>query len=225
NLEHGTYWTGFKNMVMLGIEHIREGTDHLLFLLVLMLPAADRIRRLIKIVTAFTIGHSISLLCGTLGWIVIPSQWVEVAITLTILISAIHAIRPIFPEKEAWIALDFGFIHGLAFAAALNNLDLVPTEIALSILGFNVGIEAMQLFVLLCTLPWLILIGNNWVRYIGGAIAIIASLGWMVERISNEPNIISAQLAQIQGKWFIIILAIIAITFSGTRWVRARLLS
>ncbi|OMP78568.1 HupE/UreJ family protein [[Flexibacter] sp. ATCC 35208] len=225
NLEHGTYWTGFKNMVMLGIEHIREGTDHLLFLLALMLPAADRIKRLIQIVTAFTIGHSISLLCGTLGWIVIPSQWVEIAITFTILISAIHIIRPIFKGKEAWIAITFGFIHGLAFASALNNLDLVPTEMALSILGFNIGIETMQLFVLLCTVPWLLLINNVWIKYLGGVIAIIASLGWMIERISNEPNIISAQIEQIQGKWFILVLAIMAIIAYGTRWVRTRSLS
>lgn len=225
NLEHGTYWTGFKNMVLLGIEHIREGTDHLLFLFVLMLPAADRIKRLIKIVTAFTAGHSISLLCGTLGWILIPSQWVEIAITFTILISAIHVIRPIFPGKEAWVALAFGFIHGLAFATALSHLDLVPTEMALSILGFNIGIEAMQLFVLLCTVPWLLLINHAWIRYVGGVIAIIASLGWMIERMTNEPNFIAALLEQLQGMWFIVILAIIAITSYGTRWVKARSLS
>jgi hypothetical protein len=225
NLEHGTYWTGFSSMILLGIAHIREGSDHLLFLLVLMLPAIQKKRRLITIVSAFTIGHSLSLLAGTLGWICLPVLWVEIAITLTILISAIHAIRPIFPGREAYMAIAFGCIHGLAFAEALSNLDLIPAELALSILGFNIGIEAMQLFIMLCTLPWLMLIHHVWVRYIGGGVAIIASLGWMMERMQNEPNLISETLMRIEGKWVIISLAIIALISYGTRWVRTRLLS
>ena len=225
SLEHGTYWTGFTNMVSLGIEHIREGADHLLFLLVLMLPVISKKRRLLFIVTAFTIGHSLSLLAGTLGWIHISSQWIEIGITFTILISAIHAIHPLFPRKEAVIAWIFGLIHGLAFASALNNLHLTPTEIALSILGFNIGIEAMQLCILLCTIPWLMLINSNQIKYIGGGVAIIASLAWLLERITNEPNIITASLACMQGKWFLITLAVIALTSYGIRWVKARSLS
>ncbi|RZK52099.1 MAG: HupE/UreJ family protein, partial [Hymenobacter sp.] len=95
NLADGSAWTGFRTMVELGTQHIAEGTDHLLFLLVLLLPApllvAGRrwgpfggtrysLRRLLLIVTAFTLGHSLTLLLGALGWVRLPSQPVEVLI-------------------------------------------------------------------------------------------------------------------------------------------------
>lgn len=222
DLAKGSYWSGFQRMVLLGIEHIREGADHLLFLFVLMLPIAV-LSRLIKVVTAFTIGHSVALICGTFGWIVLPSQLVEVCIAITILISAIHAIRPLFNGKEMYIALVFGCIHGLAFSSTLADLDLSPTEMALSILGFNIGIEIMQLFVILCTVPCLFLLSRTYLRYAGGGVGIIASLGWIAERLTNEPNLVSITMEQVcpQGKWMIIA----AVIAYGTRWVRARSLS
>ena len=155
NLESGSVWVGLWAMVQLGIRHIAEGTDHLLFLLVLLLPAPLLVRggrwgrfggvrygvkRLLLIVTAFTIGHSLTLLLGTLGWVRLPSQPVEVLIAVSILVSAVHAVRPLFPGREAWVAAGFGLIHGLAFAGTLVNLRLEAGPMALSILGFNLGI-------------------------------------------------------------------------------------
>lgn len=226
DLEKGTYWSGFQHMVMLGIEHIREGADHLLFLFVLMLPVVVW-SRLIKVVTAFTIGHSLSLICGTFGWIVLPSQLVEVCIAITILISAIHVIRPLFSGKEMYVAAGFGFIHGLAFAAALANLDLAPTEMALSIVGFNIGIEIMQLFVILCTVPCLFLLKSKYLVYAGGVVAIIASVGWVAERLTNASNPVSMAMEQVcrQGRWLMLALAGAALIAYGTRWVKARSLS
>lgn len=115
NLEEGSNWKGFKRMVHLGIEHISEGTDHLLFLLVLLLSAPliaesrnwvksgstkYSLIRILKIVTAFTIGHSITLFIGSLGWISPNTKWVEILIALSILLTAIHAIKPLFPKKR-----------------------------------------------------------------------------------------------------------------------------
>lgn len=215
NLEKGNWWTGFKSMVSLGMEHIKEGTDHLLFLLALLLPApllAARgrwsafggirysIMNLLKVVTAFTLGHSVTLLAGALGWLHLPSQPVEIVIAFSILISAIHALRPIFPGREAYIAAGFGLVHGLAFATTLTNLNLSAGQMALSILGFNIGIELMQLFVVAITVPWLILLSPSGsykvVRVIGSGIAGVAAIAWMMERIFNHPNLVTELLEQ-----------------------------
>jgi hypothetical protein len=121
-LEEGTWFKGFKNMVSLGISHIWQGTDHILFILTLLLPAmllAEKKRwvefigtknsllNLLKIITAFTIGHSLTLLLGSVQWINLPTKPIEIFIALTILISALHAFRPIYPKKEILIAGGF----------------------------------------------------------------------------------------------------------------------
>jgi hypothetical protein len=209
-LGHGTWFTGFKSMVKLGMQHIKEGTDHLLFLLVLLLPATLLVKRkkwegfggikysivgLLKIVTAFTIGHSITLLIGALGWLHLPSQLVEVLIAFSILISAAHAIYPLFPGKEVYVAAGFGLIHGLAFASILVNLNLDTSAMVLSILGFNIGIELMQLFVIGITVPWIILLSRSsaykYVRNLLAVLAGIAALAWISERITGHSNWIS----------------------------------
>ncbi|RYZ48159.1 MAG: HupE/UreJ family protein, partial [Proteobacteria bacterium] len=124
----GSLQLGLWSIFRLGMSHIAEGTDHLLFLFTLLLPAGLMIsarRRwgergsarqttieIAKIVTAFTLGHSITLLAGTLGIATLPTQFVESMIAASVLISAAHAVYPIFPGKEALIALMFGLIHG-----------------------------------------------------------------------------------------------------------------
>lgn len=232
NLDEGSVWKGFKTMVNLGMQHIAEGTDHLLFLLVLLLPATLLVKdkrwtnfggthysiiRLLKIVTAFTIGHSVSLLLGSMKWLVLSQQPVEIAIAFTILITAIHAIRPLFFGKEIFIATGFGLIHGLAFSAVLSEMNLDTKQMVYSILGFNVGIELMQLFVLLCTVPWLIILSKkksfHWLRISGATFAMIASLAWIAERFSGQVNIISKMVEQLanEGKWLIALLAAFAL--------------
>ncbi len=104
-------------------------------------------------VTAFTIGHSITLIGGAFfGW-ALPSRPVEVLIAISILVSAIHACRPLFPGREAWVAGGFGLVHGLAFATLIGRFGLEPLQKAQSILGFNLGIELVQLGVVLAILP------------------------------------------------------------------------
>jgi HupE / UreJ protein len=210
-LEQISSFKSFTNMLKLGSQHIAEGIDHLLFLLVLLLPipllvnnkkwASQRSVReslihILKVVTAFTMGHSVTLLFGALGWIFLPSKLIEVLIGVSILVSAIHAIKPIFPNKETYIALGFGLVHGLAFANTLENLNLDITKMLLSILGFNIGIELMQLLVILLTIPWLILLSRTTfytIFRVGGAIlAGIAAIAWIIERISQKSNLITS---------------------------------
>jgi hypothetical protein len=154
------------------------------------------LNRLLKITIAFTIGHSITLLLGALGWVHFPSQPIEVLIALSILVSALHAIRPVFPEKETYIALGFGLIHGLAFANTLSGLNLSSSQMAWSILGFNMGIELMQLFVVALTVPWLIILSRktsiyNPVRLVGAVFASVVSMAWIIERVINKPNFVT----------------------------------
>jgi hypothetical protein len=110
-----------------------------------------------------------------------------VLIALSIFVSAAHALRPIFPGKETWIAAFFGLIHGLAFAATLGRLGLGHWDRAAGILAFNLGIETMQLLVVALVLPLLMLMTRTpaypIVRIGGAAFAAAASLGWMLERL------------------------------------------
>ena len=98
-----------------------------------------------------------------------------------------HALRPIFPGKEASIAAFFGLIHGLAFAATLHELGLGHWERVAGILAFNLGIETMQLAVVAATLPSLLLLSRTraypWFRVGGACFAGLAAVGWIVERV------------------------------------------
>ena len=232
NLESGSKWAGTKSMFKLGMQHISEGTDHLLFLLVLLLAAPMvatknywtcvgttkySIVRLLKIVTAFTIGHSLTLAFAASGIIKLPPQPIEVLIAVSILVTAIHAIKPIFPNKEIYVAAGFGLIHGLAFASVLSNLNLDVERMVLSVLGFNLGIECMQLYIVLLTFPWLLILSNyptyKWVRIFGGMVGGIASIAWIVERISTHSNAVSilVQYTADHGKYLLLILALFTI--------------
>jgi hypothetical protein len=228
----GGWWSGFRGMVALGIRHIAEGTDHLLFLLALLLPApllaaAGRwgrfggvrysLTRLLKIVTAFTLGHSLTLLAGALGWLRLPTQPVEVLIAVSILMSAVHALRPLFPGREAYVAAGFGLVHGLAFASTLTGLQLSAGPMALSILGFNLGIELMQLLVIGLVVPWLILLSRTpdytGVRVVGAVGAAIAALAWIIERtlLTGSPFSAAVERASHLAPWLLALLAVGAV--------------
>jgi HupE / UreJ protein len=144
-------------------------------------------RRIFKIVTAFTVGHSITLALGAWRVVSVPSRPVEVLIAVSIFVSAVHALRPVFPGKEAVIAAFFGLIHGLAFAATLSELGLGRWERVGGILAFNLGIETMQLVVVALTMPSLILMSRSraypFLRIGGAVFAGCASVGWIAERL------------------------------------------
>lgn len=232
NLGKGNSWKGFKSMVNLGMQHISEGTDHFLFLLVLLLSAPllsngklwthsggmkYSLIRIIKITTAFTIGHSITLLMGTLGWFQPSEKPIEILIAVSILVTAIHAIRPIFINKEIYVAAGFGLIHGLAFASVLSHMHLDTNKLVLSLLGFNIGIELMQILVIILVMPWLLILSNykeyEWIRIFGATLAGIAAIAWLFERYFEESNCISYWIEFLSeySLWLILGLAIYTI--------------
>ena len=192
----------FQSLFHLGMRHIAEGTDHLLFLLVLLLPAPliaigsrwrgvagvrQSLFRIAGIVTAFTVGHSLTLTLAAMNVLHVPGRPVEALIAFSILVSAMHALRPIFPGRESWIAAFFGLIHGLAFATTLDRLGLSRWDRVAGILAFNLGIEAMQLLVVALILPSLLLLSRtkaySTVRVGGAIFAGVASSAWIAERV------------------------------------------
>jgi hypothetical protein len=164
------------------------------------------------------------LLVGALDLFRVPQQPIEVLIAVSILISAVHAVRPIFPGKEMYVAAGFGLIHGLAFAAALSELHLTPSAMALSILGFNIGIELMQLFVVALVVPWLMLLSQTAfyspLRIAGAVTAAIAAIAWIVERITGNPNQIAVFVQNVSqyAHLGIFVLALLALLAFGLQY-------
>jgi HupE / UreJ protein len=200
---------GFASIFRLGMRHIAEGADHLLFLLTLLLPAPliafgcrwsvagsaqQSLVRILRVVTAFTIGHSITLALAGLGLVRVPSRPIEVLIAVSILVSAVHAIRPLFPGREDRIAASFGLIHGLAFASTISELGFGRWERVMTILAFNLGIETMQLVVVAATLPSLLLLSRtrqyDFLRIGGGVFAGVAATGWILERVAGATSFV-----------------------------------
>jgi len=136
--------------VLQGIEHILFGFDHLLFVAALMLIVRNWLV-LVKTVTAFTVAHSITLTCATLGWMVPPSGPVEILIAFSIVLIACEIVakergQSNLALRSPWIvAFAFGLLHGFGFAGALQDLGLPQGDIPLALLSFNVGVEAGQL--------------------------------------------------------------------------------
>ncbi|MBB3860768.1 hypothetical protein GGQ88_002037 [Novosphingobium hassiacum] len=192
----------FANAFRLGAHHIAEGYDHLLFLLALLLPAPllaargrwtvprgprQTAKHLAWIVSAFTLGHSTTLILAAFFGVHLPAQPVEAGIALSVLVSAIHAARPLFPGREPVVAGLFGLVHGLAFATLISNFGLGVTTRATAILGFNLGIEAVQLGVVLVALPGLVMLAR-WrhgakVRVVLAMLTGIAALVWLTQRL------------------------------------------
>lgn len=198
---------GFAAAIRLGIQHIAEGADHLLFLIMLLLPApllarhgrwvrADDLRRncrrVVHVVTAFALGHSITLALAALGYISVSPRLVESLIALSILVSGVHALRPLVPGGEAWIAAGFGLMHGLAFAALLGDLDLGRNSLVADLLGFNLGIELTQLMVVALLMPSLLILSQTRIypaaRLTIATIGIALATAWLAERTTLIPN-------------------------------------
>lgn len=199
---HASLGSLFGNAFGLGAHHIAEGYDHLLFLLALLLPAPliaargrwasprparETFGKLAWIVTAFTIGHSTTLILAAFFGVRLPAQPVEAGIAFSVLVSAVHAARPLFPGKEPIVAGLFGLVHGLAFATLVSNFGLGAGTRATAILGFNLGIEAVQLGVVLATMPLLIVLAR-WrhgprVRLGLALVTGLAALVWLAERL------------------------------------------
>jgi hypothetical protein len=183
--------------VVQGGLHLVTGYDHMLFLLSLILAAGLVVRRqgmraalrdVAWVVTAFTLGHSLSLCAAALGWVSLPTAAVEIAIAGSIVLVALgNVIRPEARIAGPWLAGAFGLVHGFGFSSVLAELGLPPAHRVLALFSFNVGIEIAQLvFVAVVLVPLARLAQYEGYRrfVLQGASLVIAACGgmWLVER-------------------------------------------
>jgi hydrogenase/urease accessory protein HupE len=135
--------------VVLGIEHILEGIDHLLFVVALLFLVGFQ-RRLVWTITAFTVAHSVTLALSALGWLALRSPPVEAMIALSIVLVAAEALHKELTLSRRWpavVAFLFGLVHGLGFAGALKDIGLPQNHLSVALVTFNVGVELGQLLV------------------------------------------------------------------------------
>lgn len=202
SLTRPSRWAQFIDYAREGVWHIWIGFDHILFLLALLLPAVvfrkghewhavaafrPAFLDVFKIVTAFTIAHSITLTLATLGVVSLPSRWVESIIAASVVAAALNNIFPLFSERRWVMAFVFGLIHGFGFASVLSDLGLPQDALVLALVGFNLGVEGGQLAIVAAFLPIAFAMRNTWLYrkfvLLGGSIAIaVLALIWLVER-------------------------------------------
>ncbi len=202
DLQAASHWRQFVDYAREGVWHIWIGFDHILFLLSLLLPAVLRwhARRwqpaetfheafvdVFKIVTAFTVAHSITLSLATLGLVTLPSRWVESAIAASVVLAALNNVAPVVHGRRWTVAFAFGLVHGFGFASVLADLGLPREALALALVGFNLGVEAGQLAIVVAFLPLAFAMRRTAVYrkavMVGGSL-VIAALAclWFVER-------------------------------------------
>jgi len=192
-----TYYTGttqgaiavIKTFVPAGIHHILIGPDHILFLIGLLLLGGGW-KALLKIVTAFTIGHSITLSLAALNIVTPPPTVIEPAIALSIVfVGADNLVRGGGRDVRALIALTFGLVHGFGFANVLREFGLPREALGWSLFSFNVGVEIGQLFIVLLVASALTLVRKRSetigmrVAFAGSLVVIAAGTYWFVQRV------------------------------------------
>jgi hydrogenase/urease accessory protein HupE len=178
--------TMVKQFLLLGIKHILTGYDHLLFLLTLLLVAGS-FKDIVKIVTTFTIAHTITLILAALNVISLPSKWVEAAIALTICYVAAENLYKKQFSKRWMLTLGLGLIHGFGFAGALAEMDIPKSHQLTALLTFNVGVELGQMAVVAVLLPILLYLRRfKWHRqFVRTGSGLIFALGfvWLLQRL------------------------------------------
>jgi hypothetical protein len=145
-----------------------------------------------KIVTAFTLAHLITLSLAALGIVSLPSRWIESAIAFSVVLDALNNLFPIVARGRWIAAFGFGLVHGFGFAGALQDLGLPSGSLALSLAGFNVGVEIGQLVIVAIFLPVAFALRSTWtyrrVLMAGGSAAIATMAGvWLIERAFEVP--------------------------------------
>ena len=186
-----------------GVWHILIGYDHILFLLSLLLPAVYRLGRrdrapaesfapvfwdVFRIVTAFTLAHSITLSLAALSAVSLPSRLVESVIALSVVLAALNNLWPVVANRRWAVAFAFGLIHGFGFASVLADLGLPQDTLLIALVGFNLGVEAGQLAVVSIFLPVAYALRRTALYrrmiFTGGSvlIALVAAV-WMAERV------------------------------------------
>ncbi len=196
-------WRRFGEMVVQGGIHIFEGLDHLLFLFALLLPSVLRreedgrwtpvahfgpaLRDVVKVVSAFTVAHSLTLSAAVLGLVSLPSRFVESAIALSVIAAALNNVFPVVRGTRWVVALALGLLHGFGFASTLADLGPATGNLAVTLVGFNVGVELGQLACVAGFLPLAFALrGSVLYRralFVGGSVAIaVVACAWLAER-------------------------------------------
>ena len=182
-------WETLKQYVIDGVWHIWLGYDHILFLLSLLLPAvlvritnrwepAPSLRgslvEVLKVVTAFTLAHSITLSLAVLGYARLPSRLVESTIAASVVFAALNNLRGTIEGRRWVMAFVFGLFHGFGFASALADLGLPRSALAVALVGFNVGVELGQMVIVSAFVP--IAYGLRATRLYRGALLPVGSI-------------------------------------------------
>ena len=202
DLEQANRWSQFFDYAREGVWHIWIGFDHILFLLSLLLPAVmlwrgarwqpvDDFRAafwdVFRIVTSFTVAHSITLTLAALHVVSLPTRLVESAIAASVVVAALNNLRPVVQGRRWAVAFGFGLIHGFGFASVLAELGLPNDALLIALVGFNLGVEVGQLAIVALFLPLAYSLRRSKLYrrtvMLGGSvvIALIAAV-WLVER-------------------------------------------
>jgi len=198
----GSRWRGFVAVVRLGVDHIWMGLDHVMFLVALLLPAVlvrkdggwraiddftPALINVVKIVTAFTIAHSVTLSLASLGIVHLPVRMVEVIIAGSIAVAAADILFPLFHGRIWLIVFGFGLFHGFGFAAAMEEIGVLREHVGLTLFGFNLGVELGQLAIVIALFPVLFLVRRlamyrSLALPLAATAMILISMVWVVER-------------------------------------------
>jgi len=202
-LGEGKRWSTMGLFTKEGAKHIWEGPDHLLFLLTLLLPGLMLIRPAgasvtsgstaawkfaLKVITAFTVAHSLTLASSVLGWVSLPDRFIESMIALSIMLSAALNLQNRFNFSHWKLAFVFGLIHGMGFANGLKELGLSSMYFLEALFAFNLGVELGQLSaVVLVAVPLVLLARREESRMQvmrwGSGMVFLIALFWLVQRL------------------------------------------
>jgi hypothetical protein len=168
-------------------------------------------------VTAFTLAHSVTLTLATLGLVALPSRLVESTIAASVVLAALNNVFPLVDRRLWLLAFGFGLVHGLGFAGALEELGLPRHALVASLLAFNVGVELAQLLTVALLFPSLYLASRtrfySALRLIGASVALVAALGWALDRLGVLDNpLAGTEEALIGHPWSVVAgLALVAV--------------
>ena len=187
-IDHATgipLWVTTLDFAMLGLEHIFTGYDHLAFLLGLLL-ATTTLLSLAKVVTSFTVAHSVTLALATFGIVALPARLIESLIALSIAYIAIENFMGKTLVHRWKITFLFGLVHGFGFSNVLREMELTRRTLAVSLFSFNIGVEVGQLIFVALLFPLVLYLGQSrWKKHVvAGASVAIMSLGfyWFIQR-------------------------------------------
>jgi HupE / UreJ protein len=201
-LQPAGVWDTLRQYVADGVWHIWIGYDHILFLLALLLPAVlvrkagqwapapslgGAAKEVLKVVTAFTIAHSVTLSLASLGVVSLPSRLVESAIAASVIVAALSNLRGSLETRRWVMAFVFGLLHGFGFASVLADLGLPSGALVLALVGFNVGVELGQLAIVAVFLPLAFALRSTTFYRVGvlrlGSMVVAAlATWWLVQR-------------------------------------------